>query len=195
MADTICRIQRTTLASRPSHVQEPWAWATSLARMTADDSAPAGPSAMAAMVLEAGVMRAVRLDDSILRDATACYRSFIGGKSESPVLSLGERVAGGVANPSLELLMGEMDATLHHMPRGDLVSEFLACPFVTRPILCLGGETAKVEELGPESCKKRANRIQRKKLAKRAYRRYHRGNRPARFRRWSRVRTCKVEKS
>lgn len=33
--------------------------------------------------------------------------------------------------------MGKMDATLYHMPRGDLVSEILACPFRDRPILCL----------------------------------------------------------
>lgn len=47
--------------------------------------------------------------------------------------------------------MGEMDATLYHMPRGDLVSEFLACPFRDRPIFCLGRKTGKAEELGPGS--------------------------------------------
>jgi len=81
MADTTCRIQSTTLARRPSHVQEPCAWATSLALMTADDSAPAGPSAMAANVLEKGVASAVTVEDSIMKYARWCYRCFIDGLS------------------------------------------------------------------------------------------------------------------
>ncbi len=52
MVETTCNIQSTILANRPSHEEEPWASATSLALMTADDKAPAGPSAMAAAVLE-----------------------------------------------------------------------------------------------------------------------------------------------
>ena len=57
IVDTRCRTQRTILANRPSHEEEPCASATSLARLTACESAPVGPVAMAATVMEAAVTR------------------------------------------------------------------------------------------------------------------------------------------
>jgi len=96
---------------------------------------------MAAMVLETGVTRAARLDGSILEDRTTCYRGFIDEKSQTLVSSLGETVAGGVAKPSLGFLMGEMDTTSSHAERLTRRPGFLAGPFVTRSILCLGRAT------------------------------------------------------
>src|SRR4051812_15796706 len=64
MVETACKIHSTILAKRPSQDEEPWASATSLARMTADDRAPAGPS-MAAAVLAAIAERTVVFVGSI----------------------------------------------------------------------------------------------------------------------------------
>ena len=44
MVDVSCNIHRMLLAKRPSHEEDPWAWTTSLARVTADARSLGPPS-------------------------------------------------------------------------------------------------------------------------------------------------------